>query len=87
MAEKKKSKKRIIILVLIVVLAVLLIPIPERYKDGGTVKYRAVLWSYTDYHALADVMGENSEPVIGYEVGHKLEIIGFVVSEEKHFER
>lgn len=36
---------------------------------------------------MADVMGENSEPVIGYEVGHKLEIIGFVVSEEKHFER
>lgn len=87
MAEKKKGKKWIIILIVIILLAVLLIPIPERYKDGGIVKYRAVLWSYTDYHALADVMGENGEPVMGYEVGYKFEIIGFTVSEEKHFEK
>ena len=45
-----KKKTKIIIVVLIVL--VLLIPIPTRYKDGGSVRYRAVLYDVTKYHQI-----------------------------------
>ena len=48
--------KRIKIIILIIALAALLLtPIPMRYKDGGTVRYQAVLYSVTDYHAMVGV--------------------------------
>lgn len=86
MAKKKKRKKVIIIIIIVLILAVLLVPLPVRNKDGGTVKYKAVLWSYTDYHTLADELDENGKYVRGFEVGYKLEIVGTTVSEERHFE-
>ena len=46
-------KKRKRITLLIVVLWILLcIPVKLAYKDGGTVAYKAVLWSYTKYHRI-----------------------------------
>lgn len=30
------------------------VPIKQTYKDGGTVKYQALLWSYTRYQRLAE---------------------------------
>ena len=47
-----KTKKRIVILIIIAV--VLLFPIKLNYKDGGTVAYKAILYSYTKYHRLED---------------------------------
>lgn len=46
-----KKRKRIIICVLLAIL--LLIPIPLRLKDGGTVKYQALLYSVSKVHRLA----------------------------------
>nr|WP_311565671.1 hypothetical protein [Peptoniphilus grossensis] len=46
--DKKKRKKIFILLLLLV----LLCPITYRYKDGGTVSYKAILYSYTIYHRM-----------------------------------
>ena len=62
-----KIKKRILI-PLIVLLAVLLIPLPLRLKDGGTVTYNAVLYRVVVWHAL------NEADVGGYKTGVEVHI-------------
>ncbi len=47
-----ERKKKIIVTILLLALLLCFIPIKQTYKDGGTVKYQAVLWSYTRYHQL-----------------------------------
>lgn len=54
MKTRKKSKAMMIITAVIAVL--LLVPFPVRYKDGGTVKYRAALYCVTKRHELAAIM-------------------------------
>jgi len=49
---KKKKIKRIIIIVLICL--ILLFPIKESCKDGGTVKYSAILYRLTFWHSMND---------------------------------
>ena len=66
--------KKIIIITICVLLAiVLLVPIPLRLKDGGTVVYRAVLYSIEDVHRL----DHNSES--GYIEGIVINILGFEI--------
>ena len=48
--DKKKRKKIFIILLILV----LFFPITYRYKDGGTVSYKAILYSYTKYHRMEE---------------------------------
>ena len=48
--DKNKRKKLFILLLLLV----LLFPITYRYKDGGTVSYKAILYSYTKYHRMEE---------------------------------
>lgn len=48
--DKKKRKKIFIILLILV----LFFPITYRYKDGGTVSYKAILYSYTIYHRMEE---------------------------------
>ena len=43
-------EKKLIIGICILLIAVLLIPIPLRLKDGGTVVYTAILYSIEDVH-------------------------------------
>ena len=66
-------KTKIIIAFSILLAIVLLCPIPIRLKDGGTVKYRALLYSVSDVHRLAP----SSEG--GYEDGLVIEILGMQV--------
>lgn len=44
--------KKITAGILVVLLALCCIPIRLAYKDGGTVKYQAILWSYTRHHRI-----------------------------------
>lgn len=46
-------KKKIIKLVIIIGVLVLLIPIPFRLKDGGSIEFRALLYTITKYHRLS----------------------------------
>lgn len=64
-------KKKTVAVVGIVLALVLLFPIPMRYKDGGSVKYQAILYSVTDVHRLA--------PGGGFEEGVIVEILGMQV--------
>lgn len=47
------KKKNILIIAIIVLLIILLFPIPMKLNDGGTVEYKALLYSVTKYHKLA----------------------------------
>lgn len=66
-------KKKAIIVLCVLLLAVLLVPIPLRLKDGGTVKYQALLYSISDVHRLAPSTAS------GYEDGVILEILGMQI--------
>ena len=66
-------KRRIMTASLIILAFVLLCPIPMRLKDGGTVKYQALLYSVSDVHRLAP-SSESS-----YEEGLVIEIFGIEV--------
>ena len=63
-------KKKALVIVSIILAIVLLFPIPMRFKDGGTVKYQAVLYSISDVHRLS------LESETGYEEGMIIEILG-----------
>ncbi len=51
-------KGKAIIGVSILLAIILLIPIPMRLKDGGTVVYNAILYRVEDVHRLAPVDSE-----------------------------
>lgn len=48
-------KKRIVLILIIVIFLILLIPIPFHLKDGGSVEFRALLYTITKYHKLSSV--------------------------------
>lgn len=64
-----RKKKLILATMLLLALALCCVPVRLTYKDGGTVKYQAVLWSYTRYHQLTGTGG--------YYEGTELRIIPF----------
>ena len=60
---------------LVLLVLALLIPIPVRQKDGGTVEYKAVLYSVQDVHRInPDINGE--KPFLE---GTVIEILGVEV--------
>ena len=68
--NKMKRKLKIIILALI-----LLVPVKECAKDGGTIKYNAILWSVTKHHS----MFHDSAGNFGYDTGTTIRILCFEV--------
>ena len=70
-------KKKLIRITIIIISLILLFPVPLRYKDGGTVKYQAVLYSITDYHALRGVDV--------YDTGIEIKILGKTIYENTTF--
>lgn len=70
-------KKRIIIISLIIAL-VILIPIPNKLKDGGSIEYRSFVYKITKIHRL------NELSTTGYEEGWMIEILCFVIYDSKY---
>ena len=62
--------KKLITAICILLVIALLLPVPMRMKDGGTVKYQALLYSVSDVHRLAPTAES------GYEEGIIIEILG-----------
>lgn len=72
-------KKRIRIIFIILICALLLVPIPAWYKDGGTVKYTAITYSITKQHSLS-LQGK------GYEVGTRVRILFWTVYDDVKYD-
>lgn len=70
MAKGKKNKARNILIVLVVVV-ILCIPIKQCLKDGGSIRYQAILYSVTKVHEL-DLDGD-------YITGIRINILGIPV--------
>lgn len=66
-------KKKVITAIAAAVILFLIIPIPCRLKDGGSVEFRAITYTVTKYHQL-DL---NSET--GYKDGLGVEIFGMEI--------
>ena len=58
-------KKKVMIGICVLLAIVLLIPIPMRLKDGGTVVYNAVLYQVEDVHRLGAVYTAEDEYLKG----------------------
>lgn len=69
-------KKKITIISIILAI-ILLLPIPMRLKDGGTVEYKAVLYKVSNVKSLASI--EEMENGKMYNKGIILEILGFEI--------
>lgn len=63
-------KKKIIISIIVVITLVLLVPIKNKLKDGGTIEYNAILYQVTKYHSLVE---DSSN---GYIDGTKIKVFG-----------
>lgn len=68
-------KKKVITGVCVLLAILLLIPIPMRLKDGGTVVYNAVLYRVEDVHRL----GPDAASAEGYLEGTVVKILGMEV--------
>lgn len=65
--------KKKIIAILVLLAIILLFPIPLRYKDGGSVEYKAIVYSVTDVHRIDF---DNDD---GYQDGTIIKILGFEI--------
>jgi len=87
------KKKRIIIIVVIVLLIILTFPVKLSYKDGGTVEYKAILYSITLHHSMWEntkewfefYRSDIEEGVHGNLTGTTIEIFGRTVYENIKF--
>ena len=67
-------KKKVIIGLCILLSIILLFPIPLHLKDGGTVEYKAVLYSVQRVHKFSTVDSEQE-----YLEGTVVKVLGFEV--------
>ena len=70
-------KKKAIIIVCVLLAIVLLFPIPLRLRDGGTVQYKAILYTVSDVQSLATI--EEQEAGKEFNEGIIIEILGFEI--------
>lgn len=80
MKAKMPVSKKITIIVICVVCAVLLIPFPLWYKDGGTFELKAVLWSVRKEHSMAAEQGSK-----GYYIGTVVRVLFLEVYNDVEF--
>lgn len=70
-------KKKAILIMAVLLAIVLLFPIPMRLRDGGTVQYKAILYTVSDVHSLATI--EEQEAGKEFNEGIIIEILGFEI--------
>lgn len=74
-------KKKIVIGIVVFFVLALLIPVRLQMKDGGSVQYKAVLYSVTKYHQITLEADSEDEEIVeaGYRVGWGIEILGIEI--------
>ena len=70
-------KKKAILIISVLLAIFLLFPIPLRLRDGGTVQYKAILYTVSDVHSLAII--EEQEAGKEFNEGIIIEILGFEI--------
>lgn len=70
-------KKKAIIILCVLLAIVLLFPVPLRLRDGGTVQYKAILYTVSDVHSLATI--EDQEAGKEFNEGIIIEMLGFEI--------
>lgn len=77
---KTKNSAKIKIILAIIICAVLLIPIPAWYKDGGTFELNAVLWSVRKEHSISW-----EDRIDGYNIGTIVRVLLWKVYDDVKF--
>ena len=73
-------KKKLIIGIIILIFLILLIPIPNHLKDGGTVEYKTLVYKVSKVKRLITIEEMEQEGKIKeYDQGIVIEILGFEV--------
>lgn len=73
-------KKKIIIISIVIILSVLLFPIRNQLKDGGTVEYQALVYKVSKVKRLISIEEMEQEGKIKeYDQGIIVEILGFEI--------
>ena len=72
------KKKNICLIIVGVLLIIMLVPVPFKIKDGGSIEYKAVLYTVTKYHNI------NPESIKGYDDGWKIKILGLTIYDKKN---
>ncbi len=73
-------KKKIIITLVVIILLVLLFPIRNQLKDGGTVEYKALVYKISKVKRLISIEEmEQDGKIKEYDQGIIIEILGFEV--------
>ena len=65
---KKTKKRALLVIAVVLVLALLLTPIPLRLKDGGSVRYKTLVYEVTKIHQLPSEIDADYEYIEGVEV-------------------
>ena len=73
-----RNKKKKIITVIILLFAFSLIPVTIRYKDGGTVEYKAVLYQVIQWRSL-NIKENISSKILYVYKGLEVKILGITV--------
>lgn len=72
------KKKAFAVIAAIIIFAVLLVPVPMRLKDGGSVRYKSLVYEVTKIHRLAP----EADGVKPYIDGWEVKIFGITVFTE-----
>lgn len=73
-------RKKITVTAVIVLFLIMLIPIKTELKDGGTIKYSAILYGITERHSIY-----TKDEVDGYNIGTEVRILFFNVYDDVKF--
>ena len=73
-------KKKIVTILLIAILVVLIFPVRNQLKDGGTVEYEAILYKVSKVSRLISEEEMKAEgKVKNYDKGIVVEVLGFEI--------
>ena len=72
------KKKAIFIIAAVLIMAILLTPVRMRLKDGGSVRYKSLVYEVTKLHRLAP----EADGVKPYIDGFEIKILGATIFRE-----
>lgn len=67
------KKRKIIVFIITLLFILAIIPIPMKLKDGGSIEYKAILYSVTKIRRI------NTQSMTGYETGWEIKVLGFQI--------